>query len=184
MIIALVLSIRWKCRVSFSADIHFPWNLKIGKGASIGKCLIVATGGGVSIGNNVSIGYGAVLDALGGYINIDDFSALGPHVVAYGQGGLEIGKYCMIASQTTIVASSHIYSSIDIPIKMQGTKALGIVIGDDVWIGANVVVQDGVELGNGVIVGSGAVVRSSFSEYSIVAGVPAKIIGNRNRDES
>lgn len=179
MIVALILSIKYKCRVSWSADIHFPWNLKIGKDASIGKCLIIATGNGVNIGNNVSIGYGSVLDALGGHISIDEFSSLGPYVVAYGQGGLRVGRYNMVASHATIVASSHVYSSVDIPIKMQGTSASGVATADDVWIGANVVIQDGVKLGRGVIVGSGAVVRSSFPEFSIIAGVPAKIICTR-----
>jgi acetyltransferase-like isoleucine patch superfamily enzyme len=178
-IIAIILSFKWKCRVAWNADIHFPWNVRIGKGANVGKCLIIATGNGIEIGSDVSIGYGTVLDALGGFVNIDDFSSLGPYVVAYGQGGLQIGSYSMIACHSSIVASSHINSSVEIPIKMQGTSANGIIIANDVWIGANVVIQDGVELGRGVIVGSGAVVRSSFPEFSIIAGVPAKVISTR-----
>jgi len=178
-IVSLILSIRYKCRVSFGADINFPWNVKIGRGANIGKCLIIATGDGIEIGSNVSIGYGAVLDALGGHIYIANHSALGPYVVVYGQGGVKIGSYCMLATQTTLVASNHIYSSVELPIKLQGTKSVGIDLGDDVWLGANVVVQDGVTLGNGVIVGSSALVRTSFSDYSIVAGIPAKILHSR-----
>lgn len=178
-IVALALSIRWRCRVSWEADISYPWNLRIGKGATIGKCLIIASGEGVKIGNNTSIAHGAVLDALDGLVNIDEYSAIGPYVVLYGQGGLRIGKYNMIATHTTVVASSHVYSDVNIPIKLQGTKALGIVTGNDVWIGANAVVQDGVTLGEGVIVGSGSVVRASFPPYSIVAGVPARVISTR-----
>ena len=178
-IVSLYLSIRWKCRVSFDADINYPLNLKIGKGANIGKCLIIATGDGVVLGNNVSIGYCTVLDALGGYIHVGNHSALGPYVVVYGQGGVKIGSYCMIATHSTLVASNHIYSSVEKPIKLQGTKAIGINLGDDIWIGANVVIQDGITLGKGVIVGSSALVRNSFPEYSIIAGIPAKLLDSR-----
>lgn len=178
-LVALVLSIRWRCRVSLGSDINYPWNLTIGRGVSIGKCLIIASGKGVRIGSNVTIAYGCVLDALGGYIDIDDHSAIGPYVVVYGQGGIQIGKYNMIATHSTVVASSHIYSDVNTPVKLQGTKAEGIITGNDVWIGANAVIQDGVTLNDGVIVGSGSVVRSSFSAYSTVAGVPAKVISTR-----
>ena len=178
-IVSFILSVRWRCRVSIGADIHYPWNLKIGKGASIGKCLIIATGKGVILGNNVSIGYGSVLDALGGHISVANYSAIGPYVVIYGQGGVNIGSYCMLATQTSLVASNHIYSSRDVPIKLQGTEAIGIEIADYVWVGANVVIQDGIRLGKGMIVGSSALVRDSFGDYSIVGGVPAKLLSSR-----
>jgi acetyltransferase-like isoleucine patch superfamily enzyme len=181
-IVALILSIRWGCKVSWNADINYPWNLKIGKGTLIGKCLIVASGKGIIIGENVAIASSSILDAQQGHIFIDDAVAIGPYVVAYGWGGLTIGKYTMIATHTTIVSVNHIFSSMKLPMKEQGSTAEGIKIGNDVWIGANVVIQDGVSLGNGVIVGSGAVVRKSFPDYAIVAGVPAKII--RLRQES
>lgn len=177
--IAILLSIRWKCRVSLRAEIHFPSNVIIGKNARIGKCQIIATGEGVVIGESVSIGEGVILDALGGSVSIGDFTSIGPLVVVYGQGGLNLGRYNMLAAHSILVASSHIYSSIETPIKLQGTTAAGIKTGDDVWIGANAVIQDGVLLGRGVIVGSGAVVRANFDDYSVIAGVPAKLISIR-----
>lgn len=55
----------------------------------------------------------------------------------------------------------------------------GIEIGDDVWLGAGVIVLDGVKIKKGCVVGAGAVIKDSFDEYSVLAGVPAKIIGKR-----
>lgn len=178
-LVSIFLSIRWRCRVSLHADISYPFNLKIGRGANIGRCLIIATGEGVQIANNVSIGYGAIIDALGGFISIGENSSIGPLVVIYGEGGVRIGRYNMTAAHAIIVASNHLYSDRETPIKQQGTVASGITIEEDVWIGANVVIQDGVLLERGMIVGSGAVVRSSYRAYSVVAGVPAKIITTR-----
>ena len=54
-----------------------------------------------------------------------------------------------------------------------------IVIGNDVWIGARVIIMDGVRIGNGAIVAAGAVVSKDVPDYAIVGGVPAKIIRYR-----
>ena len=54
-----------------------------------------------------------------------------------------------------------------------------VVIGSDVWIGANAVITPGVRIGDGAVVGAGAVVTKDVAPYTIVGGVPAKVIGNR-----
>jgi acetyltransferase-like isoleucine patch superfamily enzyme len=56
----------------------------------------------------------------------------------------------------------------------------GITIGNDVWIGSGVKIMDGVHIGDGVVVAAGSVVTKSIPEYSVVAGVPARIIKTRN----
>lgn len=57
------------------------------------------------------------------------------------------------------------------------------IIGNDVWIGANVIVHDGVKIGNGAIIAAGAIVRSDVPCYAIVAGSPSQIIGYRFTEE-
>lgn len=56
-------------------------------------------------------------------------------------------------------------------------------IGNDVWIGANVALKDGINIGDGAIIGAGAVVTQNVPEYSIVGGIPAKIIRYRYKSE-
>jgi acetyltransferase-like isoleucine patch superfamily enzyme len=56
-------------------------------------------------------------------------------------------------------------------------------IGNDVWIGSHVLLMDGIEIGDGAIVAAGAVVTKDVEPYSIVGGVPAKIIGKRFSEE-
>lgn len=92
-----------------------------------------------------------------------------------------IGNYVRIAAHTVIVATQHIFERIDIPICHQGVEGKGITIEDDVWIGANCTVLGGVTIGKGTIVAAGAVVTKDVEPYSIVAGVPAKVIGSRIR---
>lgn len=102
----------------------------------------------------------------------------------------EIGKYCSISWDTTIGAVEH-------PLDRISTCALTYkseysvvnkdkyypqkktIIGNDVWVGCNVVILSGVHVGDGAVIGSGAVVTKDVSPYSIVAGVPAKEIRKR-----
>jgi acetyltransferase-like isoleucine patch superfamily enzyme len=64
--------------------------------------------------------------------------------------------------------------------KEQGVTQKGIVIEDDCWIAANSIILDGVTIGRGSVVAAGAVVSKSVPPYSVVAGVPARIIKSRN----
>ena len=61
----------------------------------------------------------------------------------------------------------------------QNQTTEGVVIGDDVWIGANCVILDGVIIGDGVIVGAGSIVTKDIPPYDKWAGNPAKKIGER-----
>lgn len=91
-----------------------------------------------------------------------------------------IGKYCSIAPNCVIVGSNHNYKDVSQLIKKQGISSIGITIGDDVWIGANVTILDGVVIGKGAVVAAGAVVNKDVPENSVFGGVPAKKITERN----
>lgn len=90
-----------------------------------------------------------------------------------------IGDFVRIGPHVNIIASNRIYKSKDIPILKQGITEEGITIGNDVWIGAGSTILDGVNLGEGVVVAAGAVVTKDVPPYSIVGGVPARVIGER-----
>jgi acetyltransferase-like isoleucine patch superfamily enzyme len=92
---------------------------------------------------------------------------------------VKIGNFCSIAPNCVIVGSNHLYKDKSKSIKSQRSSIKGILIGDDVWIAANVTILDGITIGDGAVVAAGAVVTKSVPPYKIVAGVPAKIIGER-----
>lgn len=109
-----------------------------------------------------------------------------------------IGKFCSIAKGVKIglgkhpinfISTSPLFYSPNNPLKTVLSKKLmfednkSIVIGNDVWIGANVIVLDGVTIGNGAIIGANSVVNKDVLPYSIVGGVPAKEIKKRFSDE-
>lgn len=96
-----------------------------------------------------------------------------------GQKGVKIGNYVLIGYNVNIISEHHAYSNPNIPIKKQGFYGGPIEIGNDVWIGANAIIMPNVKIGDGAIVGSGAIVTKNVDEYSIVGGIPAKLIKYR-----
>jgi maltose O-acetyltransferase len=90
-----------------------------------------------------------------------------------------IGNYILIAPYVFITTSNHEYSKKNIPIYLQEETGEDVVIEDDVWIGTHAVILPGVTIGKGSIIGAGAVVTKNVPRYSIVAGVPAKVIKRR-----
>ena len=101
--------------------------------------------------------------------------------VIYTGNGVRIGDGVLIAANCTLAPTNHEFGDIGRPIREQGFQASrgGIVIEDDVWLGAGVVVLDGAVIGKGCVVGAGSVVRGTLEPYSIYAGVPARRVGER-----
>ena len=168
-------------RVLYSIKRHYinlrP-TIQIGKGTIIEKGAIISTryGGTITIGENCHISrYGHIL-SCGGNIIIGNNSTVNPFAMVYGQGGLKIGNGVRIATQSTILPSNHIFDRKDIMIYEQGLSKKGIVIEDDVWVGANSVILPGVTLGKHCVVAAGSIVTHSVPPYSICAGCPAKVI--------
>jgi maltose O-acetyltransferase len=98
-----------------------------------------------------------------------------------GSAGLDIGSDVMFGAGTMIVTSNHVMSRTDIPMIRQGLESLPICVGDDVWTGFNVVILPGVTIGQGCVLAAGTVVTQNVPEYSVVAGVPGRIIKTRTR---
>lgn len=97
----------------------------------------------------------------------------------YGRGGVEIGDKVLISTNCSIAAGTHVISP-NVSILEHASEPLKIVIGNDVWIGANAVIVGGVTIGEGSVIGAGAVVTKDTEPYSINVGVPAAKVGTRS----
>ena len=128
-----------------------------------------------NMGENVNIEKGA---RFADNIHIGNYSGIG--INSYVGSGTTIGDHVMMGPDCLIYTVQHEHSSTDVPMDSQGmTPVSPVIIGDDVWLGARVIIMPGVKIGNGVIVGAGAVVTKDVPDYSVVAGVPAKIVKSR-----
>lgn len=103
--------------------------------------------------------------------------------VIYSGNGVKIGDAVLIAANCTLAPVNHAFDDPDRRIRDQGFSASrgGIVIGDDVWLGANVVVLDGARIGDGCVVAAGSIVRGVLEPYHIYSGAPA--LKRRRRGE-
>lgn len=138
------------------------------------------TPGDIHIASQASLGQGAILDAWGGKIVINENVFLGPYVVIYGHGGVTIGENTLIAMHCRILSSNHTIPDQNTLIRSQPDILLPTNIGKDVWLGAGVTVLGGVTIGDGCVVGAGAVVTKDLAPYSIAMGVPAKVVKMRS----
>ncbi|OWY07404.1 hypothetical protein B6V74_18410 [Thioclava sp. F42-5] len=120
-----------------------------------------------------------MLASNGGSIEMGDDCSVNPYSVLYGKGGLKIGNGVRIAAQTVIVPTNHGTDDLTMPIFKQKSRSIGIVIEDDVWIGANCTILDGVRIAQGCVIGAGSVVSKSTKPFGIYAGVPARLIKMR-----
>lgn len=95
-------------------------------------------------------------------------------------GGIKIGNDISIAEGASIFSVNHRFDDLNVPIKDQGIASLPVVIKDNVWIGSKATILGGVTVESGTIVAAGAVVTRDTLRNSTVAGVPAKIIKQRD----
>ncbi len=141
--------------------------------------------GGVKIGNNFSIGRNSIIECtgvlreLGETLEIGENVGIAANAFIAVRGNVKIGSNTIFGPGVSIHAENHNFSDLEKPIRLQGATRKGITIGEDCWIGSKAVILDGVNIGNHVIVAAGAVVNKDIPDYSIVGGVPAKVIKMR-----
>jgi len=136
---------------------------------------------------NISLGYnvtfmkntyiyshdGGILD-IGNNFTINSNSQLGASF-----GKIVIGNDCAIAPNCMLRASNHTFDNIDIPIREQGHTYGEIILENDIWISSNCVITANTKIGRSSVIGAGSVVTKDVDEYSIMAGVPAKLMKKR-----
>lgn len=163
------LRLEYDCFIDYSVSILYDSldSIKIGKGTHIAATSTInvvsqknKNNSSLHIGENTLIGDFCNIRAGGSTINI--------------------GKNCLFAQFVSIIGTNHLMSKEKtIQQNEWDTHKNFVLIGDDVWIGCKVVVLPGVKIGNGAVIAAGSVVTKDVQEYSIVAGIPAKLIGTR-----
>lgn len=140
----------------------------------------------IIFGDDVTICYGTQIrpsgfwnKKIGEGLMIGNNSAIGAYSYIGCAGYITIGNNVIIGPRITCIAENHNFEDLRKPIKEQGVLRKGISISDNVWIGANVTVLDGVKIGEGAVIAAGAVVNKDVEPFSIVGGVPARLIRYR-----
>lgn len=112
-------------------------------------------------------------------ISIGDDVRIHPMTYLDASAGIEIGSHVGISPGVSIYSINHRYRDADHLYSEQGYEFGNVLIEDDVWIGARSVILAGVRLARGTVVAAGTVVTKDTEPYSVVAGVPARIISRR-----
>ena len=171
-----------------NVSILYPKNLFIGRDTIIEdgveiNCLSID---GIKFGDRVTIGKYAIIrpsNIYGGPIGeglvMGNNSNIGPYNYIGCSGKITIGNNVMLAPRVSIYAENHVFENPNITIKAQGVTKMNVVIEDDCWIAANAIILAGVTIGKGSVVAAGSVVNEDVPAFSVVAGVPARVIKSR-----
>lgn len=128
---------------------------------------------GFEIGKNSSIHLGARFTAARG-LRIGIFSVINQDCRLDPRGSITIGDYTALSPEVTILTADH-----DPYSKTFEGRTRQVIIGNDVWIGTRAILLPGITVGNNVVVAAGAIVTKNVEPFTIVAGIPARKIGER-----
>ncbi len=157
--------------------------LSCGRRPRMGENCIIGNASGISIGNNLTcFGNDYLFANEGGRIFIGNNVSINFNVMinASEDGRIVIGDDVLIASGVVMRSSNHRFSEKRVPINMQGHEPGFIIVKNNVWIASNAVLLPNITVGEGAIIAAGAVVTKDVEPYSIVGGVPAVKIKDRN----
>lgn len=140
-------------------------------------------------GTRIDIGPSVVIDSFvkfkpaggSGDVLIGESTTINAGCVLYSGNGISIGRMVSVAANCTFAPVNHAYLERDRLIQEQGFMPSrgGIVVEDDVWIGANCVLLDGAVLRRGCVVAAGTIVRGEVAAYTVVGGSPPRVLGQR-----
>lgn len=111
------------------------------------------------------------------HIRIGDRSNFGSRCVV--QGNVIIGDDVMMGPDVKIFSGNHGFARLDMPIRLQPIETSQTIIGNDVWIGSNVIILPGKKIGNHSVLAAGSVITKDVPDYAVVGGNPARILKMR-----
>lgn len=164
-------------RLTFASGVHLGHSVYLDRGAYLHACP-----GGITIGDRTLVMHGSILHVYNfrnlphAFIRIGADSLIGEMNVLRGQGGITIGERVYTSPLVQVLAVNHVFDDPVRPFVEQGITAEGIVIEDDVWIGAGAIITDGVRVGKGAVVAAGAVVTRDVPAHTVVGGAPARVL--------
>jgi acetyltransferase-like isoleucine patch superfamily enzyme len=167
-----------------NVTIRHPARIHIGSNVIIDDNVVLdAKGGGdgITLGDNVMIARNTILSCKGGSIKIGDNTNIGMNCLFQSESAVDVGPNIVMASYCYLVGGgNHGMDRTDIPIIQQPPVSRGgITIEENCWLGARATVIDGVTVGRDSVLGAGAVAIRDVPEFSVAAGIPAKVIKNR-----
>lgn len=165
--------------------LRHPHKISIGDNTVIDDNVLLDAKGdanaGLRIGANAYVGRNTILTCKEGSIAVGEFTNISANCSLLSETEIILGRYCFLAGNCYLVAGgNHSFDDVTKPIMFQPSVSKGgIRVGDDVWLGAGVIVLDGVTIGQGTVVGAGAVVNGPLPGFAVAVGSPAKVIRDR-----
>ena len=170
----MIVKIWWLLRTL----IYKPFLGKLGRLSYLAKPIYLSNLKKVFIGSKVRIFPLSRIEVMdkNSSITFEDDVSIGQYFHIISQGDLTIGKKTTISANVLITNVDHEYQKIDKPILGQPLIVQETQIGENCFIGYGAVIQAGTILGKQCIVGANAVVRGHFKDYSVIVGIPAKVV--------
>jgi acetyltransferase-like isoleucine patch superfamily enzyme len=172
-----IVAIENGVRIRFADGIRLARGVYIDQGVYLHACP-----GGIEIGEETMVMHHAELHVYNfralpqSGIRIGRKSLIGEFCVIRGTGGVTIGDRVYLSPMVHVYSNSHVFSDPERCFIEQGITTRGVVIEDECWIGAMAAILDGVTVGRRSVVAAGAVVTDDVPPYSLVAGVPARVV--------
>jgi len=159
-------------------------NFQFGKNVTIEKDTIldgyakskIVLGNGVKIGAFSNLNTTSHMSKYGLGLKMGNNSAIGDYTHFGAAGGITIGNDVIMGSYISFHSENHNYQDTSQLIRNQGVTSKGIVLGDNIWVGAKVTFLDGAIIGSNCVIAAGAVVNGIFPSNVVIGGVPAKIL--------
>jgi acetyltransferase-like isoleucine patch superfamily enzyme len=180
----------WVAKWRWYQRSRLPWNRArlhlelarrqaFARGPMHGNVLEMLLEGRLTIGAHAFFEPGVWLTSDTGRITIGGGTFLNLNVMVAAAERVEIGEHCMLANGCLVTDADHRFDDPDKPVPWQGFTSRGpTVLGDNVWLGANVVVTSGVRIGRRCVIGANSVVTKDIPAFSIAAGAPARVLSS------
>jgi acetyltransferase-like isoleucine patch superfamily enzyme len=163
--------------------LRHPHKVRLGDRVTIDDLVVLDAKGtsnaGITIGGGSFIGRGTILSCKNGDIVLGEHANLGFHCEVFSGSSVTIGRHALFAAQAYVVGGGHEFESADAAVIDQPRTSRGVALGDDVWLGTGAKVLDGVTIGSRVVVGANAVVAANLPDGAVAAGVPARVLRQR-----